>query len=85
MTDRMKDTLALLDVLDLSASLSLYPDGRVELFVHTEPKSLDKSLDPLLRSLNQAVELAKYYARRRRDDDDEGGTRVRPKSPVLTG
>ena len=82
---RNKDVLALTRALDLPISTCHHPDGTVELFVHTDPKSLDKSLSSLERGANQALEWAKYAARRRRDDDNNGGMRVRPKNPVLTG
>ncbi len=80
-----KDAFALACALDLPISTCHYPNGEVDLFVHTDPKSLDKNLSSLERAGYQALELAKHQARRRKDGDNNGGTRIRPKNPVLTG
>ena len=82
---RNTDVFALTCALDLPISICHHPDGTVELFVHTDPKSLDKNLPPLLRAANQALEWAKHNARRRKDDGKDGGVRTRPRNPVLTG
>lgn len=74
-----KQALELARSLELPISTCHKSDGTAELFVHTDPKSLDESLPPIERSLNQALEMAKHM---RRGDDGEGGCE-RPKSPIL--
>ena len=66
MPDNKKNAGKLVDALDLPITVSYKSDGEVELFVHTDPRSLDPSLSSLERSCAQALELHEHYMRKQK-------------------